>query len=188
MPYVPLGFLFINGEGFRDLSSPALLWPCVEWTGAGVRGSELFLWWLKPNLRAQHSQQALQLAGRETASDAGLCGHSWATGAVSIFCRATADLPYTPLFSPRTIKKTCQPSHCTLSSPLPVLFPRRLGLLMVETFAGCTERQFSLDFRHSGDTALLWKLGIRFPKATLSALSPKNGKAVYKFNNLYLLK
>lgn len=72
--------------------------------------------------------------------------------------------------------------------PLPVLVPRRLGLLMVETLAGCTERQFSLDFRHSGDTALLWKLGIWFPKATLSAFSPKSQKAVYKFNNLYLLK
>lgn len=113
-----LVFLFINGEGFRDVSSPVLLWPCVECTGAGVRGSELFLWWLKPGLRVQHSQQASQLAGREAASEARLCGHSWATMAVSIFCRATADLSRTPLFSPRTIKKTCQPSHCTLSSPL----------------------------------------------------------------------
>lgn len=134
----------------------------------------------------QHSQQAQQWTGREATSAAWVSGHSWVTTAVSIFCRAAVDLFLCHSFSQDHLKGLSAFSPSFL--PPPILFLRRLGLLMAETFAGCTERQFSLDFRLSGDTALFWKLRELFPKATLSAFSPKSRKTVYKFNNLYLLK
>lgn len=103
--------------------TPVHLWPCGEWTGTGVGGeSEFFLWWSKPKLWWQLSQQAWQLPGREAASAAGVCGHSWAARARSIFCRAAADLYRVTLFSPGTIKKACPLSHLTLVSPFPFLF------------------------------------------------------------------
>lgn len=114
----PISFFIYKWRSVQRCQQPCPPLAMCRMDRCSVRGSELFLWWLKPGLRVQHSQQALQLAGREAASEARLCGHSWATRAVSILCRATADLSRTPLFSPRTIKKTCRPSHCTLSSPL----------------------------------------------------------------------
>jgi hypothetical protein len=85
------------------MSTSVLLWPCSEWIGTAVRGSELSRWWSKPNLWVQHSQQAQQLAGREANPAAWVCGHSWATMAVSIFCRAAVDLSV-PLSLPGPFK------------------------------------------------------------------------------------
>lgn len=186
----PVQFFIYKWRRPRDVSSqhPVFLWPCVEWTGTGIRGSELFLWWSKP------------FYGCSTASRAGSLQVERLPQ--QLRCVDTAGLPWlspssaglqeiltAPLFFlPGLLKRPVNFLTSLSFLPLPILFLRRLGLLMAETFASRTERQFSLDFRHSGDTALFWKLEIQFPKATLSAHSPKSRKTVYKFNNLYLLK